>query len=101
MPPPSDFRRIEINIDVVADLDLHVTLTIGEFVNRDLPFGFISDIDQYMGRGDADDPSLDHLSGLDRAQALLEHRLKFASAACIRALFLFFLFCHANQLRSV
>jgi hypothetical protein len=54
-----------------------------------------------MCRRDADDPAFNDPAGLDGTQALLEHRFKFAGAACRRALLLFILFCHANQLRSV
>src|SRR6185503_6081950 len=95
------FRGVEIDVDIFADLDLNVALTVGEFLNRNLALGLIADVDEHVRRRDADDPSLDNATGFDRAQAFLEHRLEFTSAACRRALFLFILLSHTYQLRSV
>src|SRR6266576_2171863 len=95
------FRRIEIDVDVITDFNLNVTLAVGEFLDGNLSFGFITDIDQHMSRRDTDDPALNDSAGLNGAQALLEHRLEFTGATFGRALLFFVLFSHANQLRSI
>ena len=94
-------RGVEVDVDIVAHFDLDVALTVGEFLDGNLSFGFVADVDQHMSRRNADDSAFNDPAGLDGTQALLEHRFKFAGAVCRSALFLFILFCHANQLRSV
>ena len=83
------FRRVEINIDIIAHLDLHITLPVSEFLDGNLPFGFVADIDQHMSRRDANDPAFNDPAGFDRAQALFKHRFEFVGAACRCALLLF------------
>jgi hypothetical protein len=95
------FRGVEEHIHVVSDLDLYMAFSISELLDRNLPFRLVADVDQHMGRRDADDPAFHHAARFDGAQALLKHRFKFTGAARGRALNLFVLFSHANQLRSI
>ncbi len=90
----------KIDIDVITDLDLKVTLPIHELLDRGLALRLIANVDQDMGGGNPHDSTFNYSTGLYRAQALFEHRLKFASAACRCALFVIH-FSHENQLRSI
>ena len=69
-------------------------------MDRDLPFGLIADVDQHMGRRDANDAAFDDPAGFYRAQTFFKERFKLVGAAFARAGFFFFLFSHEPKLRS-
>src|SRR5918994_4054408 len=68
-------------------------------MDRNLPFGFVADVDQHVRRCNSHDHSLDDAAGFDRTQALLEHSFEIISASG-RGAFFFITLNHIPRLRS-
>src|SRR3954453_7405855 len=69
---------LEIDLDLVADLDLAAPAGAGKFADRDAPFGLGADVDQRHVLFDTDDRAFDDGAFLQiaLAECLIEHRGK-------------------------
>src|SRR5688572_31492337 len=52
---PIFFKTFDEDFDLVAALDPHLSVVAGDFLDRQQPFRFVTDVHDHIGRRDLDD----------------------------------------------